>query len=101
VAPFDIDDLRARGFVGFVPRDELDPEPSRGRIGLLVQFARGDAVIHYGGRLLWQVERCERLLVALVEDAAYADREAALMDDFIKTYGRLPFANLRREHVRA
>lgn len=29
----------------------------RERVGLLLDFGRGDDVMHYGGRLLWQVER--------------------------------------------
>jgi len=57
--------------------------------------------MHYGGRILWQIERCERFLVSWLEDEAYAVREAYLMNDFVRAYGRLPFANFRREGLRA
>ena len=36
----------------------------RERVGELLEFARGLPKRHYGGRLLWRVERCEHLLVA-------------------------------------
>jgi hypothetical protein len=36
----------------------------RERVGLPLGFGRADAVLHYGGRPLWHVERFEQLLVA-------------------------------------
>jgi hypothetical protein len=160
MAPFDVDDLRRRGFEGFVAVEKLHglkpdelPDASgvyvvvrtstgppaflersdagrwkgkdptvplerhrrewvdgaqtlyigkatslRGRVGLLLDFGRGDPVMHYGGRLLWQVERCEEFVIAWRKAATirFAALETALIDEFIAHFGRLPFANLRR-----
>jgi hypothetical protein len=158
MAPFDLDDLRARGFRGFAEIQRLGrPEPaelpvesgvyavvrtesgppafldtSRGgwwkkkdpsvpvdrlvrewvdgaqtlyigkamslreRVGELLCFAAGDPVRHWGGRLLWQVERCEDLLLGWREEDDYARVETDLIDEFTTHFGRLPFANLKR-----
>lgn len=162
VPAFDADDLRRRGFEGFVRVDELEPpEPTqvpaesgayavirteagspaflkqsgagwwkgqdptvplerlqaewvdgaqtlylgkaanlRERIGLLVWFGRGEPKMHYGGRLLWQVERCETLLVAWRVEPGFAALEAELVAEFEVEYGRLPFANLNRPRAK-
>lgn len=68
----------------------------RERVGLLLDFGRGDPVMHYGGRPLWQVERFEQLLVAWRPEKCFAAVETRLIDEFIGHFGRLPFANLRR-----
>jgi hypothetical protein len=68
----------------------------RGRVGPLLDFGRGSDAMNYGGRLLWQVERSEDLLVAWRREANFAAVETALIDEFLAHYGRLPFANLRR-----
>jgi hypothetical protein len=52
--------------------------------------------MHYGSRLLWQVERFEDLRIAWRIDACFAALETELIDEFRELYGRLPFANLRR-----
>jgi hypothetical protein len=157
VAPFDAEDLRRRGFVGFVPVSTLGSDPPevppnsgvyvvvrteegtpsfldrggggwfkgkdptvpperlarewvedaqtlyvgkadslRSRVGLLATFARGEPVFHWGGRLLWQVERCEELLVAWRVEPYFAALESDLIDEFLEAFGRLPFANLKR-----
>lgn len=158
VAPFDVQDLRRRGFEGFLAIQRLrGPEPQelpvgsgvysvvrtagappaflersgagwwkrkdptvplerlerewvegaqtlyigkakslRERVGELVEFARGEPARHYGGRLLWQVERSEYLLVAWRREALFGAVETKLIDEFIDHFGRLPFANLRR-----
>jgi hypothetical protein len=68
----------------------------RSRVGLLARFARGEPVFHWGGRLLWQVERCETLLVAWKVEEYFGALESDLIDEFIEAFGRLPFANLKR-----
>jgi hypothetical protein len=70
----------------------------RERVGLLVQFsrARGEKVMHWGGRLLWQVDGYQSLLVAWKEDPEAGDLEDDLLAEFSTAYGRLPFANLVR-----
>jgi hypothetical protein len=68
----------------------------RSRLDLLIGFSRGEAIMHWGGRYLWQLEGCERLLVAWRVEPEFAGTETDLIDEFIDTYGRLPFANLKR-----
>jgi hypothetical protein len=162
--PFDIADLRQRGFVGFVPVAQLDDEarqvpgpcgvyavvrestdppsfsersdagwwkgkdpavsPKRlaaewvpgvqtlyigdaaslqDRVGLLVRFSRahGESVMHYGGRLLWQLENCQELLVAWMTCPYSTAMEFDLLEEFIAEYGKLPFANLKRGNKNA
>jgi hypothetical protein len=74
------------------------------RIGLLVEFSnagRDRSVFHKGGRLLWQLEDGQELLVAWRVEPDFEGVEADLQGEFIDTYGRLPFANLRRERRKA
>jgi hypothetical protein len=52
--------------------------------------------MHWGGRLLWQVEGCQSLLVAWKEDPEAGDLEDDLLAEFIAEYHKLPFANLVR-----
>jgi hypothetical protein len=158
VAPFDLEDLRARGFGGFIAVSKLPrPEPPelpvasgvyvvvrtddgqpaflsrsgggwwkkqdpsvpvdrlrrewvdgaqtlyigkakslRERVGELLQFADGQPVRHWGGRLLWQMERCEDLVLGWREETDFAGVETDLIDEFLNRFGRLPFANLKR-----
>ena len=158
MAPFDLDDLRSRGFGGFIEIHQLGrPEPaelpstsgvyviartesgapaflesSRGgwwkkkdpsvpldrlarewvdgaqtlyigkakslrqRVGELLCFADGEPARHWGGRLLWQAEQCEDLLLGWRRESDYAGVETDLIDEFFEEFGRLPFANLRR-----
>jgi hypothetical protein len=68
------------------------------RVGELVEFSRahGESVRHWGGRLLWQLERCQALLVAWKVEPYSGALEYDLLEEFIEAYGRLPFANLKR-----
>lgn len=68
----------------------------RGRVGELVRFADGEPVRHWGGRLLWQVERCEDFLLGWRAEPDYGAVETVLIDEFLDIFGCLPFANLRR-----
>jgi hypothetical protein len=70
----------------------------RGRVGLLIKFSRscGEEVMHWGGRLLWQVEDHPTFLVAWVVEPYFAALESDLLEEFIGVYKRLPFANLKR-----
>jgi len=52
--------------------------------------------MHWGGRYLWQLARCETLRVGWRAEPQFAALETALIDEFLDVYGRLPFANLKR-----
>jgi hypothetical protein len=58
--------------------------------------ARGRSVRHYGGRLLWQLEDCQALLVAWKVEPYSTAPEYDLLEEFIVAHGKLPFANLKR-----
>jgi hypothetical protein len=75
-----------------------DAASLRERIGLLVEFSRAGrrSVMHYGGRLLWQLEGCQALLVAWKVEPYSTALEYDLLEEFIDAHGRLPFANLQR-----
>lgn len=68
----------------------------RSRLDLLTGFARGEAIMHWGGRLLWQLASSNELLVAWRLARDFGDLECDLIDEFRDVYGRLPYANLRR-----
>jgi hypothetical protein len=158
MAPFDVAELRRRGFEGFVTVSELHgPQPAelpaasgvyvvvrtatgppaflersgagwwkrkdptvplerlrrewvedaqtlyigkaaclRQRVGLLLDFGRGGDVMHYGGRLLWQMVGIEDVVMAWRKATRFAALETEMIDEFVDHFGRLPYANLRR-----
>lgn len=65
------------------------------RIDLLVRFAAGEPVMHWGGRLLWQVDLA--YLFAWRETPGEDPEviEKQMLRDFSTEHGCLPFANLR------
>jgi hypothetical protein len=68
----------------------------RERLTALLRFGEGKAVGHWGGRLIWQLGDCHRLLFcwrpSVTEDAFQVER--ALIQEFTSKYGAMPFANL-------
>jgi hypothetical protein len=68
----------------------------RERVGELLQFSDGLPVRHWGGRLLWQLDGCQELLLAWRQEPDFAGAETDLIDEFLEHFGRLPFANLKR-----
>ena len=70
----------------------------RRRLRQYSRFGAGQAVGHWGGRLIWQLAQADQLVVAWREVAAAqapADLERDLLDAFCMQYGSLPFANRR------
>ncbi|MDQ7788755.1 MAG: hypothetical protein RDU41_01730 [Clostridia bacterium] len=67
------------------------------RLYSYLRFGAGEPVGHWGGRLIWQLEDSDALLVSWkpCEDVDTADLERSLIQDFVKAYGKRPLANLR------
>jgi hypothetical protein len=68
----------------------------RKRIDELVRFGSGKDVAHRGGRALWQLKGIWGARIAwktASNDPLSAER--ALIDEFEREFGRLPFANFR------
>lgn len=70
----------------------------RKRVASYLNFGAGKPVGHWGGRLTWQLDGTETLLLAWSTTQAAEARkvEAALLQAIVQQVGRLPFANLRR-----
>jgi hypothetical protein len=70
----------------------------RKRLSEFSRFGKGEAVAHWGGRLIWQLPQVEKLLVGWrqVEIGMATSEESNLLNEFSDTFGHLPFANLRR-----
>jgi hypothetical protein len=70
----------------------------RQRLDEYRRIGAGEAVAHWGGRFVWQLERSVDLIVAWQEtpseDAGAV--ETHMLEEFLSDHGRLPFANLRR-----
>lgn len=74
----------------------------RRRLNEFVRFGAGSPIGHWGGRLLWQLEDSQDLLVAWLptpgEDPESVER--ATLNEFVQLYdGRLPFANLLARQI--
>jgi len=63
-----------------------------------LSFGAGEPVAHWGGRYTWQLVDAEDLIVCWLETGAQEPREvaSAMLDDFEREHGRLPFANLEQ-----
>jgi hypothetical protein len=86
-------------YIGKAGMKEPDGEATLlSRVGLLLRFAYGAPVPHWGGRYLWQIADWEQLRLAWREtprDADPEDAESKMLGAFAEEFGRLPFANLR------
>jgi hypothetical protein len=68
----------------------------RERVGELLRFSDGEAVRHWGGRLLWQLGGAQDFLLGWREEPDFGGVETDLIDEFLDHFGQLPFANLKR-----
>ncbi len=71
----------------------------RERIHSYMQFGLGNPCSHWGGRYIWQLADAKNLIVywrPTLSAEEPSKLESVLLDAFIRSYGRLPFANLRR-----
>ena len=68
------------------------------RIGEFARFGSGQLVGHWGGRLIWQLPRPDLLTIGWLplDPGLAAERESALLAEFVSVFDRLPFANLRK-----
>jgi len=66
------------------------------RLKQYLDFGKGKAVGHYGGRLIWQIEHYSELVVAwkILKDDDPKIIERQMINDFMNQYGKMPFANL-------
>jgi hypothetical protein len=69
----------------------------RKRLTQYFDFGTGKPVGHYGGRLIWQLEHSEDLLVAwkTITKPEPAEVESQLIQEFKAYWGQRPFANLK------
>jgi hypothetical protein len=66
------------------------------RLNQYFKFGQGRNVGHWGGRLIWQLENAKELIVCwkTLPDVEPRVVEAALIQDFVRQFGKRPFANL-------
>ncbi len=67
----------------------------RRALRLFADFGAGEAISHWGGRLIWQLPDVSKLLVAWKETPGQVPKvaKAELLGLFRQTYGKPPFAN--------
>ena len=69
------------------------------RLHQLIQFVDGKQVGKRGGRYCWQARGHRAFLVAWLRYPQPRELEAELVAEFVREYGRLPFANLVQPRV--
>jgi hypothetical protein len=66
----------------------------RSRLHQYMRFGEGEDVGHYGGRYIWQIEGNRDLMICWKPVKEARETERKLIEEFKRSYGRLPFANL-------
>lgn len=69
----------------------------RKRLRQYMRYGAGHDAPHHGGRLIWQLEDCDALLVCwkVTKESDAEAVESRLLQEFMAAHGKLPFANLR------
>lgn len=65
------------------------------RVSELIQFGSGRPVGHKGGRLIWQLENNDDLLICWLAHNNPIEMKNKILREFKSKYNALPFANLR------
>jgi hypothetical protein len=67
------------------------------RLKQYLKFGAGYDIGHYGGRLIWQLKNSKNLIICWkkLHDEDPRSLEAEMIQDFIRQYGKMPFANLQ------
>ena len=87
------------GQAGGVRNGKWSDSNLRERLKKYFDFGLGKPVGHWGGRLIWQIENSDKLIVCWkelpdkVKDPC--KEESKLIEKFKTTFGKRPFANLR------
>jgi hypothetical protein len=86
-------------YIGKADARKSNPNGLALRLDEYRRFGRGEKVLHGGGRLIWQLDDHEDLLVAWRPTPSGASAEASedeMLLNFMAAHdGRMPFANLR------
>ncbi len=66
------------------------------RLGQYLSFGKTKNVGHAGGRYIWQIQDCEKLIFCWKEtpNSEPVSVERDMINDFIKQFGKMPYANL-------
>lgn len=88
------------GQAGGIIKGKWSKSNLRKRLRLYFNFGLGKPVGHQGGRLIWQMDECDKLIVCWktlpdkIKDPC--EEESELIDKFKKAFGgSRPFANLK------
>ena len=65
------------------------------RVSELIQFGSGRPIGHKGGRLIWQLENHNDLLICWLTHNNPVEMKNKILEEFKSKYSVLPFANLR------
>jgi hypothetical protein len=83
-------------YIGKAPVGKKRKRGLRKRLDEFRRFGEGEVIGHWGGRLIWQLEESDTLLVCWKEtDEEPAIVESEMILEFATEFGRRPFANLR------
>lgn len=82
-------------YIGMADWRKRGKHPLRKRLQEFARIGAGEAVGHWGGRLIWQLADSDQLLVAWKGTPHRIPKavEDALIADFRDAFGKPPFAN--------